>query len=247
MYLIARTSRPCDSEQLAAQIVLYTFPENALSQAEGEGSAMRTVTVSATLVVVAAFLAVARAATIIVDSTIDRPVQDGNCGLRDAILAATHDSAVDACVAGSGADVVVVPAGTYTLTLSGPDEDAGALGDLDVTGDLEIDGAGAAVTIIQGTGADRVLDVDPAAAGLTVRVSGVTISGGGAVADGGGVRNQGGLTLTDSTVEHNSSTLSGGGIQSATGSTLHVERCRIDENTTYPGVLGMGPPLGGGI
>src|SRR5262249_21786233 len=104
--------------------------------AEGGGSDMRTATVTATLVVVAAFLAVARAATITVDSTTDSAVPDGNCGLRDAILAANRDSAVDACVAGSGADVVVVPAGTYTLSLAGSDEDAGAVGDLDVTGDL---------------------------------------------------------------------------------------------------------------
>src|SRR5262249_20845384 len=101
---------------------------------------MRTGAVSAAVAVVAGLLAVARAATITVDSTTDSAVADGNCGLRDAILAANRDSAVDACVAGSGADVVVVPAGIYQVGLPGPGEDAGATGDLDVTGDLEIDG-----------------------------------------------------------------------------------------------------------
>src|SRR5262249_50848984 len=163
------------------------------------------------------------AATITVDSTTDSAVPDGNCGLRDAILAANHDSAVDGCVAGSGADVVVVPAGTYTLALAGPDEDAGAVGDLDVTGDLEIAGAGAAVPTVQRAGGDRVRDVDPAAAGLTVRVSGVTISGGGGVAQGGGVRNRGALTLADSVLQHNAATVAGGGVQSSSGSTLRLE------------------------
>jgi CSLREA domain-containing protein len=207
---------------------------------------MRTVTVSATLVVVAAFLAVARAATITVDSTTDSAVPDGNCGLRDAILAANRDSAVDACVAGSGADVVVVPAGTYTLALAGPDEDAGAVGDLDVTGDLEISGAGAGGTIIQGGGTDRVLDVDPAGAGLTVRVSGVSISGGGGVVEGGGVRNQGALTITDSVLEHNSATFNGGGIYAPNG-TIQLERCQVHDNMTYPGLGVPGAPAGGGI
>ena len=43
-------------------------------------------------------------------------------------------------------------------------EDANATGDLDVTGPLEILGAGAAVTIIDAGGIDRVLDVRPGGA-----------------------------------------------------------------------------------
>jgi len=56
--------------------------------------------------------------------------------------------------------------------LLGADEDAAATGDLDVTGDLEIDGAGAAATVIDGNAIDRVLDIDPAGAGLTVMIAG---------------------------------------------------------------------------
>src|SRR5262245_34444478 len=148
------------------------------------------------LLLAAGLIGFARGATITVDSTADSLAVNGNCGLREAILAANGDSAVDACVAGSGADVVVVPAGTYELTLAGASEDAAATGDLDVTADLEIAGAGAGTTIIDGgIIGDRVLDVDPAAAGLTVGISGVTIQHG-AESDGGGVRSRAHLTVS---------------------------------------------------
>jgi CSLREA domain-containing protein len=73
----------------------------------------------------------AQSTTITVNSTADSLAIDGHCTLREAIIAANSDTAVDACAAGSGADVVMVPAGTYTLTLAGAGEDAAATGDLD--------------------------------------------------------------------------------------------------------------------
>ena len=74
-----------------------------------------------------------------------------------------------------GADTIGVPVGTYTLSIAGTDEDAGATGDLDVTDDLTINGAGAAATIIDGGGLDRVFHVFT---GSTVTISGVTIQNG---------------------------------------------------------------------
>jgi CSLREA domain-containing protein len=184
----------------------------------------------------------ARGTTIPVDATADSLAVDGNCTLREAIIAANTDTAVDACPAGSGADVVVVPAGTYTLTLTGADEDAAASGDLDITGDLELSGAGAAVTIIDGNFTDRVLDVDPGGAGLTVRVSGVTLQHGGpavigAFDAGAGVRSRATLTLADCVVRENNVVVGpptpvpmgrGGGI--ASDGSLRVERCVIRDN-----------------
>ena len=75
--------------------------------------------------------------------------------LREAIIAANNTA---------GADDITLPAGTYTLTIAGQLEDAGATGDLDISDDLTITGAGAATTIVQaGTnntnGIDRVFDV----------------------------------------------------------------------------------------
>src|SRR5262245_20314313 len=194
----------------------------------------------------AGLIGLAFGATITVDSRADSLVVDGNCGLREAILAANGDSAVDACVAGSGADMVVVPAGTYVLTLVGPGEDVAASGDLDVTADLEIAGAGAATTSIDGGAiGDRVLDVDPAGAGLTVHVSGLTIRNGHEV-NGGGVRSGGQLTVSDSVVEDSGATSSGAGILS-TGSLLRLERCTVRNNRTYPGFAVAGMPSGGGV
>lgn len=74
----------------------------------------------------------ARAATITPNTTADELDSDGNCSLREAIQAANTDSAVDACTAGSGADTIDVPAGTYALAIAGAGEDANATGDLDI-------------------------------------------------------------------------------------------------------------------
>jgi len=76
----------------------------------------------------------AHAATIGVTTAGDELNSDGDCALREAIQAANTDTAVDACTAGNGADIIEVPAGTYTLSIAGSEEDANATGDLDVTG-----------------------------------------------------------------------------------------------------------------
>lgn len=76
---------------------------------------------------------------------------------------------------------MTLPAGTYTLTLAAAgEEDAAATGDLDITGDLTIIGAGAAATIIDGIGGvtgDRVIHVLP---GATATLAGVTVRNGNA-------------------------------------------------------------------
>src|SRR5512135_2911791 len=98
-------------------------------------------------------------ATITVTVTTDDNTVNGNCTLREAIIAANTDKAQDACPAGHGADTVILPAGTYTLSIAGTGEDAGLTGALDITSDLTLDGAGRASTTIDGAGLDRVIDV----------------------------------------------------------------------------------------
>jgi CSLREA domain-containing protein len=209
----------------------------------------------ATVALAVGLAASAHGATITVNATADSLAVDGNCTLREAIIAANTDAAVDACAPGSGADVVVLPAGTYVLTLVGAGEDAAATGDLDITADLELTGAGATTTVIDGNGTDRVLDVDPAATGLSVRVSGVTIQNGGGVQDGGGVRNRGTLVVVDSVVQANTAAASGsfpnpasavgGGIRS--GGNLRLERCVLRDNAAEA-LGGLGSSAhGGGI
>ena len=58
----------------------------------------------------------------------------------------------------AGADTIELPADTYRLTIPGRDEDEGATGDLDPKGELTIEGAGEASTIIDGGGVDRVFE-----------------------------------------------------------------------------------------
>ena len=152
----------------------------------------------------------AHAATIAVNTTDDELNADGDCSLREAIQAANTDAAVDACPAGSGADTIVVPTGTYTLSIPGAGEDANATGDLDITADLTLSGADAATTIIDGAALDRVFHIVRwRSLGCTVEISGMTIRNGSPDGSGGGILNQGTLALDSSTVSGN--TAPGGG------------------------------------
>jgi CSLREA domain-containing protein len=183
------------------------------------------------------------ATTINVNTTTDELSVDGNCSLREAIQAANTDTAVDACTAGSGADTIVVPAGTYTLSIPGAEEDANLTGDLDITSDLTINGAS---TIIQAcdssggpcTGIDRVFHiVSIEASHSTVTISGVTIRNGSITSgdtanrgDGGGILNDGTLILTNSTVS-GSTAGNGGGILNRPGGTATLTNSTVSGNT----------------
>src|SRR5262249_61540440 len=102
---------------------------------------MRTARLQAIVLLVLAMAVVARAATITVTSTDDSLATDGNCTLREAILAANSDTAVDACAAGSGPDVVIVPEGHYQLT-GAAGGGAGGTGGLGIPGELGRAGQG---------------------------------------------------------------------------------------------------------
>lgn len=125
-------------------------------------------------------------ATITVNTTVDDFGLDSNCSLREAIQAANNNTAFGGCTAGTGADIIVVPAGIYTLTLDGVGEDENATGDLDTTDGLglTINGALSTTTIIYGDGLDRVLHAVSGpitVTNLTVRNGNTTSNGGGAL------------------------------------------------------------------
>jgi hypothetical protein len=162
-------------------------------------------------------------ATIPVTTTSDTIVHDdGVTSLREAILVANLTPE---------ADEINVPAGYYRLRLEGSLEDGGGTGDLDITDDLRIVGAGAGVTVVDAGGIDRVFHV---LAG-SVEMSGLTITGG-MFGEGGGINNQGNLTLAESIVSGNTSG-AGGGIYN-TGD-LEFLGGRISGNHA-PGEFGFG-------
>ena len=91
----------------------------------------------------------ARGSSIIaVDSTDDSTDTDGNCTLREAVIAANTDSAVDGCPAGSGTDTITLPAGNYVLSITGTDLLA-AKGDLNINESVVIAGAGTGLTVLK--------------------------------------------------------------------------------------------------
>jgi len=176
----------------------------------------------------------AHADTIInVDTTDDELNSDGDCSLREAIRAANSDTAVDACLAGSGADTIILPAGIYTLTIGGIVEYEAATGDLNITDDLTLIGAGASTTIIDGGALDRVFHIDRFGVGVTVEMSGVTIRNGQAPGDGGGIWNGGLLTIANCAVTDNRASDEAGGIWNE--GTLTVTNCTISNNSATHG------------
>lgn len=137
-------------------------------------------------------------------------VCDGDCSLREAILAAA---------ANPGTDEINLGADTFTLTIPGAGEDVGATGDLDILGvSVSITGQGPGVTIIDATAlGDRVFDVR-AESGATVNLEALTVAGGNCSQDGGGIYHyQGHLVLDNVVLRDNQSTNSGGGIYCGIG------------------------------
>ncbi len=175
----------------------------------------------------------AAATTIMVDSTADDRDQgdNGNCTLREAVLAANTNTAVDGCAAGQPGpvvDLVAVPAGTFVLTIGPRGDDAAAHGDLDLTDDVEVQGAGADLTGVDAGGIDRVFHV---AGGVIATIADLEARGGDAGSgDGGGIRNDGDLILSDAAVSGNLAEGPGGGIRN--NSQLTVRRSLVSGNAT---------------
>ena len=117
----------------------------------------------------------------------------GHISLRSAIMAAN---------ARPNADTIILPGGTYQLTIAGGSEDKAATGDLDINGKLTLKGKKAASTIVDGGSLDRVFQI---LAG-TVKISGITIEHGTAN-EGAGLLNTGGnVFLTSVVVQDNLAT-----------------------------------------
>lgn len=134
-------------------------------------------------------------ATAALTLTVDR-TDDTNIAAAQACTAAPGDcslrGAISLANATAGADTIIVPAGTYTLTIpnvapappknvNNTNEDGNATGDLDINDSLTITGAGQAATIVQaGTtsanGIDKVFASNPICASVvSTSFSGLTV------------------------------------------------------------------------
>ncbi len=185
----------------------------------------------------------------------------GHCTLRAAIMQAN---------ALGGSNTITVPAGTYTLTLTGFGENAAATGDLDITSNITINGAGASTTIINGNGTDRIFDISPGGTAITVAINDITIKNGKAPIGGPSLTGSpgGGILITNGSVTLSRLVLSnnfagdggpggpaiglggiggcGGGIN-INGGTVTIEDSTINNNVSGNGGPGVPPiPLGGG-
>jgi hypothetical protein len=129
------------------------------------------------------FASVAFAAGIVVTTTADTidaagtcpavtlgslPGPGGQISLREAVCAANTNAGLDT--------ITFSINGTFALT-GAANEDNGGAGDLDIKQSLSIQGNGAANTIINGSGIERIFDVFPSAAS-TFDISGMTVQNG---------------------------------------------------------------------
>lgn len=158
-------------------------------------------------------------ATFTVDSTVDLPDADpgdgvcaaagGACTLR-AVVQETN--ALRPRFDVPGPDTVLLPAGTYELTIPSNPADEEATGDLDITDVLEIVGDGPAATIIDGNHIDRIIHGDAiGAVGETLVVRGVTLRNGGHPAVvGGAIFYSGNIRFEDVVVRDSIADIGGG-------------------------------------
>ena len=134
-----------------------------------------------------------------VNTTLDTVAVNLSTG-RDAAGHVSLRSAIMAANAQGGSNTINLPGGTYKLTIAGANEDADRTGDLDITSNLTISGAGASGTVIDGNNLDRVIHV---LRGATT-ISGVTIENGlASLGLGGGLYNGGQVTLSSVVVTGN--------------------------------------------
>jgi len=169
------------------------------------------------------------AATYTVDRFDDDALADGcsgaanDCSLRGAIRKANGDGQ---------ATTIVLPDGTYVLTIPGDDEDYVMTGDLDIREALEIKAAADAHPVIEQTVTDRIIEIFDGIGSLTIRGP-MTLRGGNlvnpSIGEGSGgliyASRSGSLTLED--------------VALVGGSAVGLGGCLSFANPTVPGSLSL--------
>jgi hypothetical protein len=225
--------------------------EEEVQEEEEEVAGMPLRLAVAALLVVAVAVAVAapsaRAATITPTVTTDDRTVNGNCTLREAVLAASGNGAVDQCAAGDAAapDEILLTQPLYNLTLSGANEDSNLTGDLDVflgvASPLTITGDNGESSI-DGGSTDRVIDVKTSTAS-SLTLDHVRLDHGSPPAGPGGalrVPGSNSVTLNNSRVTRSTSTAFGGGMQVVGDLTLNDSAVSQNSSTALTGLVGGG-------
>ncbi len=180
-----------------------------------------------------------------VNSTADSvDAAPGNGVCADSLNRCTLRAAVMETNALAGADTIDLPAGNYTLTLTGTNENLAATGDLDVTGPLTLQSTssnGFADTIIDGNQIDRVFENTSS---FALTLNGLTITNGlasGVTTEGGAMRVASSVLNLQNSVISDSVGGNGGGVFCANG-VLNISASEISGN------MASGPSgSGGGI
>src|ERR1043166_3128263 len=212
---------------------------------------------------VAAFAADAKAATFVVNTTADtQDAAPGNGTCADSTGMCSLRAAITEANALAGADIITLPAGTYTQTLVAAEENANAGGDFDITSPITINRAGAATTIVPSnaapnTATERVFHVlSPGATSVTMNCmtiqNGVATIVGSEVGRGGGLRagnnvttdSSINLTVTNSKFLNNYAGTRGGGLAINKG-ILTVTGCTFDGNHAGFGTQSVAAQSGG--
>jgi predicted outer membrane repeat protein len=115
---------------------------------------------------------------------VDARPGDGVCATASG--GCTLRAAVQESNARGDHNAIHFPAGVFSLTIGGRNEDSAAAGDLDITRDVSIFGAGTAATTVQANLIDRIFDVHPQVLAFTLGE--MTLRDGSADAPGGAVR-----------------------------------------------------------
>jgi uncharacterized repeat protein (TIGR01451 family) len=200
-------------------------------------------------------LKVAAAPNAIVTIDVDTDIDSNDAGYR-ACTGTANDCSLRGAISKANADagndyVINLPAGSYTLTLDTVNEDFNASGDLDITGNITINGAGEETTVINGNQVDRIIHVQ---SGANLELSDLTVINGQAPTEmgsgqgaGGGIYNDDGtITIQNSTIKENQAgdgagNLSGNAINGGRGGsifnngTLTVTNSVITENYSGDG------------
>ena len=187
----------------------------------------------------------ADAATLTVNDTSGVIATDGNCTLREAIIAANTDAVVDACPAGSGADTIELGVGLTYILIEVDNSTDEANGLPSISSQITINGNG---STIERSGAAPKFRIFHVGNSGVLTLNQVTVSGG--FADGiingrlgGGILNNSGtLTLVDSSVSANNADFGGGiaNVSSTVQALMTLTNSAVSNNTIKADNLGSG-------